>query len=178
MWRRNWPLAPVLLVVGGVLAVVYRTTRDLPLLVGECVIGSALIIVCFGAFKRFSYASATDAGLQLHWTFPFMSTTVPYEVIRSTRVEELRKFYPVNRKTYINAMTKPLLDKPAFFARLAAEEEAAAAVIKRLGRRYVVDGVLAIPVADPRTLSQEVTQRLPTRSQPNLGGAKRTKRKR
>jgi hypothetical protein len=179
LWKRNWPLAPVLLVVGGVLSVVYSHSRELPLLVGECVAGSVLIVIFFGAFRRFSYVRATAAGLVFNWTFPFVSTTVPYEAIRSTRISELKAFYPDSRKRYVNAMTKPLLDKPAFFARLGGDEATVARLSKRLGRRYVFEGTLAVPVPDPRSLSQEVSQRLPNRSlQSNLGGAKRPKRRR
>ena len=104
---------------------------------------------------------------------------MPFEVIRSTRVGELRSFYPDNRKSYVNAMTKPLLDKPAFFAKLGGDEATVARLTRRLGRRYVVDGTIAVPVPDPRSLSLEVSQRLPNRQQQqNLGGAKRSKRRR
>ncbi len=179
LWKRNWPLAPVLVAVGIGLSVVYSHSRELPLLVGECLAGSALILIFFGTFRRLSYVKATENGLVFNWTFPFVSTVVPYDAIRSTRIADLRAFYPVTRKSYVNAMTKPLLDQPAFFARLGGDEATVARLSKRLGRRYVFEGTLAVPVPDPRSLSQEVTQRLPNRSlQNNLGGAKRPKRRR
>jgi hypothetical protein len=179
LWKRNWPLSPVLLVVGGVLAVIYQHSKDLPLLLAECVGGAALILIFFGAFRRYSYVKVTEGGLRFNWTFPFTNTVVPFDAIRSTRVGDLRAFYPENRKSYINAMTKPLLDKPAFFARLGGDAATVARVSKRLGRRYVVDGTIAVPVPDPKSLSQEVSQRLPNRQlQQNLGGAKRHKRRR
>ena len=179
LWKRNWPLAPVLLVVGAVLAVIYQHSKDLPLLLAECVGGSALILIFFGGFRYFSHVRVTDRGLHFHWTFPFTNTLVPFEAIRSTRVGELRAHYPDNRKSYVNAMTKPLLDKPAVFAKLGGDEATVSRLSQRLGRRYVVDGTIAVPVSDPRSLSQEVSQRLPNRQQQqNLGGAKRPKRRR
>jgi hypothetical protein len=179
LWKRNWPLAPVLLVVGGGLAALYWNHKELPILVAECLGGAGLIIIFFGAFRRFSYVSVTEAGLRFNWTFPFTNTLVPFDVIRSTRVGELRAFYPDNRKSYVNAMTKPLLDKPAFYAKLGGDEATVARLSRRLGRRYVVDGTIAVPVPDPKSLSQEVSQRLPNRQlQQNLGGAKRPKRRR
>lgn len=179
LWKRNWPLAPVLLVVGGVLSVIYYKSHELPLLLAECVGGAALILLFFGAFRRYSYVKVTPAGLLFNWTFPFTNTLVPFAAIRSTRVADLRAFYPDTRKSHVNAMTKPLLDKPAFYARLGGDEATVARLSKRLGRRYVVDGTIAVPVADPRSLSQEVSLRLPNRQlQHNLGGARRPKRKR
>jgi hypothetical protein len=179
LWKRNWPLAPVLLVVGGVLAVIYWRSRDLPVLVAECLGGAALILLFFGAFRRYSYVKVTESGLRFNWTFPFTNTVIPFDAIRSTRVGELRAFYPDSRKSFINAMTKPLLDKPAFYAKLGGDEATVARLSKRLGRRYVVDGTIAVPVPDPKSLSQEVSQRLPNRmQQQNLGGAKRPKRRR
>lgn len=179
LWKRNWPLAPVLLVVGAALAVLYRGSRDMPLLLAECLGGAALILIFFGAFRYFSYVKVTDSGLLFNWTFPFSNTLVPFDAIRSTRVADLRAFYPETRKSHVNAMTKPLLDKPAFYARLGGDEATVARLSKRLGRRYVVDGTIAVPVADPRSLSQEVSLRLPNRQlQHNLGGARRPKRKR
>ena len=86
LWKRNWPLAPVLLVVGGVLAYVYRGQRDMPLLLAECVGGAALILVFFGAFRYFSYVKVTETGLRFNWTFPSHNTVVPFDPIRSTRV--------------------------------------------------------------------------------------------
>lgn len=179
LWRRNWPLSPVLLVVGGVLAAVYSHSRELPLLLGECLAGSALVLIVFGTFRRFSYVQVTPAGILFNWTFPFRSTTVPFDAIRGIRVSELKAFYPDSRRRFVNSMTKPLLDQPAFFARLGGDEATVARLSRRLGGRYVFEGTLAVPVLDPRALSQEVSQRLPNRSlQQNLGGAKRPKRRR
>ena len=179
LWKRNWPLAPVLLIVGGVLTVVYARSHELPLLLAECIGGAALIILFFGAFRRYSYVKVTDAGLLFNWTFPFSNTLVPFEVIRSTRVGDLRAFYPVTRKSYINAMTKPLLDKPAFYAKLGGDEATLARLSKKLGKRYLVDGTVAVPVPDPKSLSLEVSSRLSNRHvQQNLGGSKRPKRRR
>ena len=183
LWKRNWFMAPMLVVVGAgfsaYFAFVLKTPHDIPLLLAEALGGAALILLFFGGFRYFSYVEVTDAGLRFNWTFPFSSTVVPFASIRSTRVGDLRSFYPDNRKSYVNAMTKPLLDKPAFFARLGGDEASLVRLSRKLGKRYVVDGTIAVPVPDPKSLAQEVSLRLPNRQlQHNLGGAKRPKRKR
>jgi hypothetical protein len=183
LWKRNWFMAPMIILVGAAFSAyfvfVIHTTRDVPLLLAEALGGAALILLFFGGFKYFSYVQVTDAGVRFNWTFPFSSTVVPFESIRSTRVGELRSFYPDSRKSFINAMTKPLLDKPAFYAKLGGDEASVVRLSRKLGKRYVVDGTLAVPVPDPKSLAQEVSQRLPNRQlQHNLGGAKRPKRRR
>ena len=183
MWKRNWFMAPVLLVVGAGFSAYFafglKQTHDIPLLLAEALGGAALILIFFGSFRYFSYVQVTDSGLRFSWTFPFSTTVVPFELIRGTRVGDLRGFYPDSRKSYINAMTKPLLDKPAFFAKLGGDEASVVRLSRKLGKRYVVDGTIAVPVPDPKSLSLEVSQRLPNRQlQHNLGGAKRPKRKR
>lgn len=183
MWKRNWFMAPVLLVVGAGFSAYFafglKQTHDIPLLLAEALGGAALILIFFGSFRYFSYVQVTDSGLRFSWTFPFSTTVVPFELIRGTRVGDLRGFYPDSRKSYINAMTKPLLDKPAFYAKLGGDEARVVRLSRKLGKRYVVDGTLAVPVPDPKSLAQEVSLRLPNRQlQHNLGGAKRPKRKR
>ena len=183
LWKRNWFMAPMIVAVGAAFSAYFvyvtHTPRDVPLLLGEALGGAALILLFFGGFRYFSYVQVTDAGVRFNWTFPFSSTVVPFAAIRSTRVGELRTHYPDSRKSYINAMTKPLLDKPAFYAKLGGDEATVVRLSRKLGKRYVVDGTLAVPVPDPKSLAQEVSQRLPNRQlQHNLGGAKRPKRKR
>ncbi len=183
LWKRNWFMAPMIIVIGAGFAVyfvfVLHTTRDIYLLLAEALGGAALILLFFGGFRYFSYVEVIDSGLRFNWTFPFSSTVVPFDAIRSTRVGDLRGFYPDSRKSYINAMTKPLLDKPAFFAKLGGDEARVVRLSRKLGKRYVMDGTIAVPVPDPKSLAQEVSQRLPNRQlQHNLGGAKRPKRKR
>ena len=183
LWKRNWFMAPMLVVVGigfsVYFAFVLKTPHDIPLLLAEALGGAGLILIFFGSFRYFSYVQVTDAGLRFNWTFPFSSTLVPFEAIRSTRVGDLRSFYPDNRKSYVNAMTKPLLDKPAFYAKLGGDEASVVRLSRKLGKRYVVDGTIAVPGPDPKSLAQEVSLRLPNRQlQHNLGGAKRPKRKR
>lgn len=183
LWKRNWFMAPMIVAVGAAFSAYFvyitHTPRDVPLLLGEALGGAALILLFFGGFRYFSYVQVTDTGVRFNWTFPFSSTVVPFEAIRSTRVGELRGFYPDSRKSYINAMTKPLLDKPAFYAKLGGDEARVVKLSRKLGKRYVVDGTLAVPVPDPKSLAQEVSQRLPNRQlQHNLGGAKRPKRRR
>jgi hypothetical protein len=183
LWKRNWFMAPMIIIVGAGFSLYFvfalKTTRDIPLLLAEALGGAALILLFFGGFRYFSYVEVTDSGLRFNWTFPFSSTVVPFAVIRSARVGDLRSFYPDSRKSYVNAMTKPLLDKPAFFAKLGGDEATVVRLSRKLGKRYVVDGTIAVPVPDPKSLVQEVSQRLPNRQlQHNLGGAKRPKRRR
>jgi hypothetical protein len=183
LWKRNWFMAPMIVIVGIAFSiyfvVVIKTNRDVPLLLAEALGGAALILLFFGGFRYLSWVQVTDAGIRFNWTFPFSSTVVPFESIRSTRVGDLRTFYPDTRKSYVNAMTKPLLDKPAFFAKLGGDEATVLRLSRKLGKRYVVDGTIAVPVPDPKLLAQEVSQRLPNRQlQHNLGGAKRPKRRR
>jgi hypothetical protein len=176
-------MAPMIVIVGiafsAYFILVIKTNRDVPLLLAEALGGAALILLFFGGFRYLSWVQVTDAGIRFNWTFPFSSTVVPFESIRSTRVGELRSFYPDTRKSYVNAMTKPLLDKPAFFAKLGGDEATVLRLSRKLGKRYVVDGTIAVPVPDPKLLAQEVSLRLPNRQlQHNLGGAKRPKRRR
>jgi len=183
LWKRNWFMAPMIIIIGvgftAYFLFVLRTNQGISLLLAEALGGAALILLFFGSFRYFSYVQVTETGLRFNWTFPFSSTVVPFESIRSTRVADLRSFYPETRKSYINAMTKPLLDKPAFFAKLGGDEASMVRLSRKLGKRYVVDGTIAVPVPDPKSLSLEVSQRLPNRQlQHNLGGAKRPKRKR
>jgi len=183
LWKRNWFMAPMIIIIGvgftAYFLFVLRTNQGISLLLAEALGGAALILLFFGSFRYFSYVQVTETGLRFNWTFPFSSTVVPFESIRSTRVADLRSFYPETRKSYINAMTKPLLDKPAFFAKLGGDEASVVRLSRKLGKRYVVDGTIAVPVPDPKSLSLEVSQRLPNRQlQHNLGGAKRPKRRR
>ena len=176
-------MAPMIIIIGvgftAYFLFVLRTNQGISLLLAEALGGAALILLFFGSFRYFSYVQVTETGLRFNWTFPFSSTVVPFESIRSTRVADLRSFYPETRKSYINAMTKPLLDKPAFFAKLGGDEASMVRLSRKLGKRYVVDGTIAVPVPDPKSLSLEVSQRLPNRQlQHNLGGAKRPKRRR
>ena len=183
LWKRNWFMAPFLLVMGVGFSIYFivsvKTTRDVPLLMAEALGGAALVLLFFGGYRLLSYVKVTDEGVRFNWTFPFSSAVVPYEVIRNTRVADLSSFYPPERKSFINAMTKPLLDKPALYLRLGGDEATVARLTRKLGRRYVVNGTVAVPVPDPKSLAQEVVQRLPNRqSQQNLGGARRPKKRR
>lgn len=183
LWKRNWFMAPFLLLMGAGFSVyfvaVVKTTHDVPILLAESLGGAALVLLFFGSYRYLSYVKVTDEGLRFNWTFPFSSAVIPYDVIRSIRVADLSGFYPPARKSFINNMTKPLLDKPALYMRLGGDEATVARVSRKLGRRYVVDGTIAVPVPDPKSLAQEVSQRLPNRQlQQNLGGSKRHKRRR
>lgn len=174
-------MAPLLVVFGIALAVIYRKDAQLPWLLAECFGGAGVILLFFGAFRWQSYVLAAERALRINWTFPFQRTDIPYGSIRSARVGPLKNAFLEGRKSYINNVTKPLIEQnaDALFIRLAPDEVEVARLTKRLGRRYVFDGTIAVPVVNPAQLAEEVNQRLPKRSlQQNLGGAKRTKRSR
>ncbi len=181
LWKRNWVMAPLLVIFGIALAVIYRKDSQLPWLLAECFGGAGVILVFFGAFRWQSYALATDRGLRINWTFPFQSTEISYEKIRAARVGPIKNAFLEGRKSYVNNVTKPLIEKnaDALFIRLAPDDIEVARLTKKLGRRYVFDSTIAVPVVNPTQLAEEVNQRLPKRSLgQNLGGAKRTKRSR
>src|SRR5947209_14147191 len=162
-------MAPFLLVMGLAFSLyfvlVLKTTRDVYVLLAEAVGGAALVLLFFGGYRYQSYVKITEEGLRFNWTFPFSSAVVPYAAIRSARVSDLRAFYPENRKSFVNNMTKPLLDRPALYMRVAGDEATLARLSRKLGRRYLYDGQIAVPVPDPKTLALEVIQRLPNRPQ-------------
>jgi hypothetical protein len=178
-WRRNWPLAPILLVIGIAFAVIYRKDSSVPLLLAESVAGAIVIIGVFGGYRRFSYLAPTEEGLRVNWATPFRTIVIPWDVVRAPRVAPLKNAFPESRRRMINSITRPLLERPAFYARLDPDGDQAAfqKMTSRLGRRYVFEGMLAVPVANPQQLAEEVSRRLPNRSQPNLGGARRRKRR-
>jgi len=179
LWRRNWIMGPGLLVVGGALVIFNPRDKGLPILIAECVIGALLVLGFFGLFRRMSYVRPGEDGLLFNWSFPLKNTTIPYEQIRAARVAPLKNAFPPERKSYVNNITKPLLDKPAVFLRLGGDEANVARISKRLGKRYAFDSTIAVPVDDPESLAQEVSRRLPNRlQQQNLGGARRRKRRR
>lgn len=181
LWKRNWVMAPLLIVFGVAIAFVYRSQRDLPWLLAECFGGAGVILLFFGAFRWQSYVQATDHGLRVNWTFPFQSTDIPYGSIRAARVAPIKNAFLEGRRSYVNNVTKPLItnNAEAVFIRLAPDEAEVARITKRLGRRYVFDGTVAVPVGNPAELAEEVNQRLPKRQlQQNLGGSRRSKRSR
>ena len=176
-------MAPFLVLMGVAFSVYFvmvaKTYRDVPILLAEAFGGAALVLLFFGGYRFMSYVKVTERGLLFNWTFPFSSALIPFDVIRSTRVADLSGFYPPARKSLVNNMTKPLLDRPALYMRLGGDEATLARLTRKLGRRYLVDGTVAVPVPDPKSLAQEVSQRLPNRQlQHNLGGAKRPKKRR
>ena len=183
LWKRNWFMAPILLLMGigfSLYFVIYaKTTRDVPILLAESLGGAALVLLFFGGYRYLSYVKVTEEGLRFNWTLPFSNALLPWEIIRNARVADLSGFYPPSRKSFINNMTKPLLDKPALYMKLGGDDATVARLTRKLGRRYVVDGTVAVPVPDPKSLAQEVSQRLPNRQlQQNLGGSRRRKKRR
>jgi hypothetical protein len=75
-------------------------------------------------------------------------------------------------------MIKPLIEKPALFIKIRADEAELAQIQKKLGSRLMDDETIAIPVPDPDKAAWEITSHLPDRIGQNMGGAKRRKKRR
>jgi hypothetical protein len=177
-WRRNMISTSILLVVYvGILAYIWRG-QNLVLILAYAALGALLVFSIYGLYRSLSYVRARETGLELHWHVPFRSTIVAWDLIRNPKVAPLKAVYPKGARG--DSMAQALLEKPALHARLAQDADQVARITRRLGRRYVFEGSLAVPVSNPQALAEEVSKRLPSRSlgTPNLGGARRRKRRR
>jgi hypothetical protein len=127
-------------------------------------------------YKYRSFAEPLDDGLKV--SALRSSVLIPYESIRSVKVQPLSLAFLDKRKRMVAPMMKPLMDKPALFVRLRSDEDELAAIKKTLGGRVVYDDMIALPLKDADALSWEISSRLPDRLGQNQGGGKRRKRRR
>jgi hypothetical protein len=127
-------------------------------------------------YKYRSFAEPLDDGLKV--SALRSSVLIPYESIRSVKVQPLNLAFLEKRKRMVAPMMKPLMDRPALFVRLRGDEAELAAIKKTLGGRVVYDDMIALPLKDADALSWEITSRLPDRLGQNQGGGKRRKRRR
>ena len=127
-------------------------------------------------YKYRSFAEPLDDGLKV--SALRSSVLIPYESIRSVKVQPLSLAFLDKRKRMVAPMMKPLMDKPALFVRLRSDEDEFAAIKKTLGGRVVYDDMIALPLKDADALSWEISSRLPDRLGQNQGGGKRRKRRR
>ena len=127
-------------------------------------------------YKYRSFAEALDDGFKV--SALRSSVLIPYESIRSVKVQPLSLAFLDKRKRMVAPMMKPLMDKPALFVRLRGDEDELAAIKKKLGGRVAYEDMIALPLKDADALSWEISSRLPDRPGQNQGGGRRRKRRR
>lgn len=127
-------------------------------------------------YKYRSFAEPLDEGLKV--SALRSSVLIPYDSIRSVKVQPLSLAFLEKRKRMVAPMMKALMDKPALFVRLRGDESELAAIKKKLGGRVAYDDMIALPLKDADALSWEISSRLPDRLGQNQGGGRRRKRRR
>jgi hypothetical protein len=127
-------------------------------------------------YRRRSQAEVTEVGLKI--SNLLRSLVIPYDSIRLVRVQPLARHFEDSRKKFIRPINRGLLQMPALFVRLRADEAYLADIKRKLGNQLVDGDTVALPLPDPDAMSWEVSSRLPDRSGPNLGGKRRRKRSR
>lgn len=130
----------------------------------------------FLLYKYRSFAEPLDEGLKV--SALRSSVLIPYDSIRSVKVQPLSLAFLEKRKRMVAPMMKALMDKPALFVRLRGDESELAAIKKKLGGRVAYDDMIALPLKDADALSWEISSRLPDRLGQNQGGGRRRKRRR
>jgi hypothetical protein len=101
---------------------------------------------------------------------------IPYDLIRTVRVQKLDLHFQDARKRLIRPINKGLLTQNALYIRIVADDERIPELRRGLGSQLMADDMIAIPVPDPDAMSWEITSRLPERITTNLGGQRRRKR--
>jgi hypothetical protein len=140
-------------------------------------IPSGLLLGAAFLFYRYrSFAEPLDEGFKI--SALRSSVLIPYESIRSVKVQPLNLAFQDKRKRMVAPMMKPLLNRPALFVRLRNDESSMAAIKKTLGARVVFDDMIALPLKDADAVSWEISSRLPDRLGQNQGGGRRRKRRR
>jgi hypothetical protein len=127
-------------------------------------------------YRRRSQAEVTDGGLKI--SNLLRTVVIPYESIRLVRVQPLSRHFEDARKKFIRPVNRGLLQTPALFVRLKADQVDLADIKRKLGSQLVDNDTIAVPLRDPDAMSWEVSSRLPERGGVNLGGQRRRKRSR
>src|SRR5258708_10309272 len=130
----------------------------------------------FLLYRRRSHVYVSDDGVRI--STMFSSVLLNYDSIRSVKVLRLDTHFQDKRSRKIVPMIKPLIEKPALFIKIRADEAALAQIQKKLGSRLMDDETIAIPLPDPDKAAWEITSHLPDRIGQNIGGAKRRKKRR
>ena len=180
LWRQQRFFAGFLVAVGvGMTGLLFykgelTTTSNLIWLM---YIPSGLLLGgAFLFYKWRSFAEPLDEGFKV--SALRSSVLIPYDSIRSVKVQPLKLAFLDKRKRMVAPMMKPLLERPALFVRLRNDEAEIAAIKKTLGGRVVYDDMIALPLKDADALSWEISSRLPDRLGQNQGGGRRRKRRR
>jgi hypothetical protein len=180
LWRQQRFFAGFLVLVGvamtSYLLYMGQLTRTSNLIWALYIPSGLLLGGAFLFYKYRSFAESLDEGLKV--SSLRSSVVIPYESIRSVKVQPLSLAFLEKRKRMVAPMMKPLMDKPALFVRLRGDEDELAAIKKTLGGRVVYDDMIALPLKDADALSWEISSRLPDRLGQNQGGGKRRKRRR
>jgi len=180
LWRQQRFFAGFLVLVGvamtSYLLYMGQLTRTSNLIWALYIPSGLLLGGAFLFYKYRSFAESLDEGLKV--SSLRSSVVIPYESIRSVKVQPLSLAFLEKRKRMVAPMMKPLMDKPALFVRLRGDEDELAAIKKTLGGRVVYDDMIALPLKDADALSWELSPRLPDRMGQNQGGGKRRKRRR
>jgi hypothetical protein len=180
LWRQQRFFAGFLVAVGvgmtGLLLYKGQLTTTSNLIWLFYIPSGLLLGGAFLFYKYRSFAESLDEGLKV--SALRSSVLIPYESIRSVKVQPLSLAFLEKRKRMVAPMMKPLMERPALFVRLRSDESELAAIKKTLGGRVVYDDMIAIPLKDADALSWEISSRLPDRLGQNQGGGKRRKRRR
>ena len=180
LWRQQRFFAGFLVAVGvgmtGLLLYKGQLTTTSNLIWLFYIPSGLLLGGAFLFYKYRSFAEPLDDGLKV--SALRSSVLIPYESIRSVKVQPLSLAFLEKRKRMVAPMMKPLMQRPALFVRLRSDESELAAIKKTLGGRVVYDDMIALPLKDADALSWEISSRLPDRLGQNQGGGKRRKRRR
>jgi hypothetical protein len=182
MWRKQRLWVLILVVVGlgmgGFTFWQRHFVASVDLLVFIAYIPAALLLagVLF-AYRRRSYVRTTDEGLKVSNLLG--SILIDYENVRWARVQPLAKhFEAADRRRYVRTVNRELLELPALFLRVGADDVEMQRIRKKLGRTFIDDDVIAVPVPDPDALSWDLASHLPQRTTANQGGQRRGRRRR
>ena len=180
LWRQQRFFAGFLVAVGlgmtGLLLYKGQLTTTSNLIWLLYIPSGLLLGGAFLFYKYRSFAESLDEGFKV--SALRSSVLIPYESIRSVKVQPLSLAFLEKRKRMVAPMMKPLMERPALFVRLRSDEDELAAIKKTLGGRVVYDDMIALPLKDADALSWEISSRLPDRLGQNQGGGKRRKRRR
>ncbi|HEY2597646.1 MAG TPA: hypothetical protein VGJ79_04125, partial [Candidatus Dormibacteraeota bacterium] len=135
LWRQQRFFAGFLVLVGvGMSALMlYRgQLTSTSNLIWALYIPSGLLLGgAFLFYKYRSYAEPLDDGLKV--SALRSSVLIPYENIRSVKVQPLSLAFLDKRKRMVAPMMRALMDKPALFVRLRSDEDELASIKKKLG---------------------------------------------
>ena len=180
LWRQQRFFAGFLVAVGVGMTALLLYKGELTStsnLIWALYIPSGLLLGgAFLFYKYRSFAEPREDGLKV--SALRSSVLIPYESIRSVKVQPLSNAFLEKRKRMVAPMMKALMDRPALFVRLRGDETELAAIKKTLGGRVVYDDMIALPLKDADALSWEISSRLPDRLGQNQGGGRRRKRRR